>query len=45
MRSISLPSAHPRSFAYDMIGDREGSNIRNARWRTAANINLILELA
>lgn len=36
--------ARPRSFAYNLIRVREPSNIRNARWRAALDISLVLEM-
>ncbi len=36
--------ARLRSFAYNLIRAEGGSNIRNARWRAALDINLILEM-
>ncbi len=36
--------ARLRSFAYNLIRAAEGSNIRNARWRAALDLNLVLEM-
>ncbi len=35
--------ARLRSFAYNLIRAAEASNIRNARWRAALDLNLVLE--
>ena len=37
-------AARLRSFAYNLIRAAGGSNIRNARWRAALDLNLILQL-
>ena len=36
--------ARLRSFAYNLIRLSGGDNIRNARWRAALDINLVLEM-